>query len=98
MLWVGSVGEGALDHPDDGAELAVIDADDDDAAGVGSAFFCPSPDDPGEVGDVEGDEDPLFGRSQGEEFLVGHAVEFPLFVGSSDVVACLPERPGDATT
>lgn len=82
----GTVAQGALERRDDGAELAVVDADEDGAAGVGAAGLGPAAGDDGEVLDVEGDEDPCFGGGEGEQLLVAVPVELALVVGGADVV------------
>ena len=94
LLWAG--GEGAGDDLEDRAELAVVDADHDRAARVRTSGLGPAARDHGEVLDVEGDEDPLFGRGDRQQLLVGETVELTLFVRGSNVVALVAERRGDA--
>ena len=74
------------DSVEDQAELAVVDADHDRAARVGTSCLSPAACDHGEVLDVERDEDPSFGRSDRQQFLVGEPIELALFVRGPNVV------------
>jgi hypothetical protein len=77
----------AFQHPEDRAELAVIDSDDDRAAGVRACRLRPAASDVREVLDVESDHDALLVGSQGQERLIGPAVKLALLAGSADIVA-----------
>ena len=75
-----------FDQAQDEAELCVVDADDQQAAGVRSARCCPFGRDPCEVRDVEGDHDPILFGGELEQSLVVPPVELAFLVGGTDVV------------
>lgn len=86
-----------FDHAQDEAELGVVDADDQQAAGVRCGRGCPFGCDPGEVRDVDGDHNPIFFGGELEESLVVPPVELAFLVGSADVLlvaqgSCDPAR------
>ena len=75
-----------LDHAEDESELGVIDADDQQAAGVRPSRGCPFGRDPGEVRDVAGDHDPSLFGGEREQSLVIPTVELALLVGRADIM------------
>lgn len=94
-LSIGAGGERGLDHAQREPEFAMVDADDQEAAGVVLAGAGPPADDAGEVADVEGDHDSLFGRGQFEQGFVLHAVQLARLVGGEHVMAAFTQRAGD---
>jgi hypothetical protein len=75
-----------LDHAQDESELGVVDADDQQAAGVRPSRSRPFGRDPGEVPDVEGDHDPsLVGRER-KKLLILPTVELAFLVRGADVM------------
>lgn len=92
---VGALLEQALKDAQDRPELAVVDPNDDRAAGMIAPGLGPAPHDLGEVLDVEGDQDALFIARQGQERLIGPTVELTLLIGGENVVAATAQGLGD---
>jgi hypothetical protein len=86
-----------VDGPQDGAELAVVDANDDDQSSVRSDGLGPAASDIGEVRDIEGHHDSVLARSHFQQGLVSGAVELTLLIGGADVVVASAQSLGDAT-
>ena len=72
--------EPAFDSAKDEAELAVVDAADEDDSGVRPAAFCPLTKDLGEVGNIVRDEDPPVFRCHCENVLVVESLEIGLLI------------------
>lgn len=83
--WLGRV-EREVDYAQGEPEFAMVDADDEQAAGVRSARGCPFGRDAGKVGDVEGDHHPCLFGGEREQSVVVAAIEFAFLVGRADVV------------
>jgi len=84
-----------LNHAQDESELGVVDADDQQAAGVRPSRSRPFGGDPGEVPDIEGDHDPsLVGRER-KKLLILPTVELAFLVRGTDVML-LPQGGCDA--
>ena len=100
VLLVWSELEPALDAARDQRELAVVDAVDEDDAGVRALRSRPVAQNPREVGDVVCDEDPLLARGERENLVVVQALERALLIERTHVMAGLLEPashvgPGD---
>lgn len=92
---VGAELEPALDAARDQGGLAVVDAVDEDDAGVGALRGGLLAQDRGEVGDVVGDEDPLFGGGECEHLVIVEALQRRLLVQRAHVVTGLLEASSD---
>lgn len=84
-----------LNHAQDESELGVVDADDQQAAGVRPSRSRRFGGDPGEVPDIEGDHDPSLAGRECKKLLILPTVELAFLVRGTDVML-LPQGGCDA--
>ncbi len=97
VLLVGKLGYRGLEKSKNGTELAVIDADQENAAGMLSALFSQFAQNLREVLDVEGHHDPFFLGGELPEGDVIESLQFPVLINSEDVVAPFAQAPAYGT-